>query len=441
MKRLIYLILPLLLLLLFIGTKSVIESISIGASKITYNTDERTLDVTSGIEGTTNQLGTELWNNLVVNNSGEQIDNGKAVYATGIQGDSIMEIALASNTSSSLAGRTLGLATGDIPDGGYGFVTRYGYVRDFNTSALNLTGGVYLGTNGDLTMTKPTPPSVVKVMGGLIYSHASDGIFTVAMSDIAERIITGKGYNFTSNGVGAGTFWKGGFYDWSATDANLNEGSTTVTYGTADDGYSAHGSVVCGGAGSVNTGVVGLRVTGTSITDAGVLTPGDADTIISDITAVATDEFYEAKKFVGTTTYELITMSGSPTTYSLDFNYGYSKYEDLGNRDFYLTGLECIWQGGAADATTFDIILLHHKTTGWTYAASGFVAGDGSIAQRSVDQAGFLRVENGVDGAWKRTNINQFINGNGSEGIMFKIITGANGTIQTMDMHVGVAVD
>lgn len=38
-------------------------------------------------------------------------------------------------------------------------------------------------------------------------------------------------------------------------------------------------------------------------------------------------------------------------------------------------------------------------------------------------------------GAYKRTNLNQYINGNGSDGVLIQVITGGNNTVQTMDMH------
>ena len=178
-----------------------------------------------------------------------------------------------------------------------------------------------------------------------------------------------------------------------------------------NDPHGKHASVVVGGAGTVDTGIIGLRVTGDSYEDSGgIITTSDADTIITDITAVALDEYYEGKKFVSTVTYELIVMSGSPTTYSLDFNYGLSKYEDVGNRDFYITTIEMGMNVSFTDAA-FNVELLHHKNTGWTYAATGFVSGDGFIESWANTYGPNDDVINGNWYPWKIIDINQFVDG------------------------------
>jgi cytoskeletal protein CcmA (bactofilin family) len=82
-----------------------------------------------------------------------------------------------------------------------------------------------------------------------------------------------KSYAFLTGS--SGTHYDAGFYSAPAADANLNEGSTTVTYGTANVGYAAHAFAVVGGAGAASggSGAVVLTVSGVSITDAGVRTP------------------------------------------------------------------------------------------------------------------------------------------------------------------------
>ena len=59
----------------------------------------------------------------------------------------------------------------------------------------------------------------------------------------------------------------------------------------------------------------------------------------------------------------------------------------------------------------------------------------------SDDHAGFRRVSNNVDAAWKRSMENTFVDGDGEEGFVIQVITGANSTIQIKDMHVEVAID
>jgi hypothetical protein len=183
------------------------------------------------------------------------------------------------------------------------------------------------------------------------------------------------------------TYYLAGYYDFAATDANLTQASLTQAYGSANNSYAAHAAIVAGGVGVVvGGGQVGLRVTGTSINDLGVRTPGDSETIVSDITTLALNQFVEGKKWLGTITFELFVVSGAPTSFSLDFNYGFAKYEDFGNRDFTVNDLECIGRGAGSDAG-FNITLFHHSTAGWTYAATGFVPGGTVIADMQTDEA------------------------------------------------------
>lgn len=259
-------------------------------------------------------------------------------------------------------------------------------------------------------------------------------IYNLVTGNTTTASIINKSYFFSSYGIGAGTYYKAGYFDAPATDANLTQAGTTVAYGTANNAYAAHGFVVCSGAGSVDAGTVGLRVTGTSITDAGVRTANDADTIITDITAVSADQYIEAKKFIGTTTYELIATSGSPTTYSFDFNYGFIKYEDFGNIDFTATDFEMVGRAGAND-TDFAVTLYKHSDIGWSYSAAAFTHGWTTICDLGTDHSTEDNIANGVDFAYKRAGLSTEVTGSMEEGIIIEIVTGANNSVQYADIH------
>jgi hypothetical protein len=328
----------------------------------------------------------------------------------------------------------LGLAAEDVLNGAAGLATYHGAITNVNTAAYS-QAPVYLASGGGITTTLPQYPTFRLLLGAVTVSDASNGVIGVTPAPV-PRASASKSYFFQSAGVGAGTFWEAGFYDWSATDANLTQASTTVTYGNAGTAYAAHPGIVPSGPGTVDTGVVGLRVTGTLDSESGTQTAAQTKTISNDITALTANTLVETSdKFSGQVTFELFVVSGAPTTYSLDFNYGYSKYEDFNNNDYTLTGFEAKWRGGAND-TGADIAVLHHKPTGWTYAATGFVAGNGDIARKSVDQAIDGNISNGLDGAWERVGLDTFINGNNGEGAIIQITTGAAGTFQTLDLHI-----
>jgi len=413
----------------------VASSPSWAAGQLSYDSVTKTFLADTGFSGVRVNVGQE--NHVrFFNDTGVKIDNGTPVNASGVDvTNGVVKGIVADAASPQTSSAVIGLATADVLDGQVGVATRHGEVNDIDTSLLGLGGILYLAPGGGLTNTRPQEPETILILGTVEIVNASTGRVLVDLSKFRRRGAS-RSYSFTSQGIGTGTWYKGGFYDWSATDSNLDEGATTQTYGTSGTAYAAHAGCVPSGPGTVNTGQVGLRVTGTEDSETGAQVATQIGIITEDITTLTADVMAEtSEKFSGQVTYDLYIVSGSPTAYSLDFNYGYSKYEDFGNRDATVTGIDVVWQGGGND-TGFDVALLHHKAAGWTYAATGFTPGNGDIARRSVDQTIDGNVSNGVDGAWKRIDLNQFIDGNGSEGVIYEIITGSINTIQTMDLHI-----
>jgi hypothetical protein len=200
---------------------------------------------------------------------------------------------------------------------------------------------------------------------------------------------------------------------------------------------------VFGGAGTVDAGQVGLRVNGASVSDLGAYNGTDTEDITDDITTLSLNQYIEtSKKWVGQVTYELYEVAPAGT-YSVDFNYGFAKYEDLGNNDFTITDFEVVGVAGATD-TSFNIRLLKHSATGWTYSAAAFIPGDGSVIDWFTDMgagAGNDNLTNGENFAWKRDNLSEFVDGDGSEGVLVEIFTGANGSVQSMDVHIGAQLE
>lgn len=372
----------------------------------------------------------------VYNNTLDTIYNGMPVWYTGNIGDSIATIGIATNRIDSIVDRFFGLATHQINPNSAGVINVRGYTRELDNSGYS-NDILYLG-DSILIDTVPAYPNKIVVAGGIISNSATEGIvYTYIDRSFGWHIIT-KDYSFTSQGIASGTWYVGGFYNFASTDANLTQAVPSQTYGTANSAHSSHAAIVCGGAGTATGGVVGLRVTGASITDDGILTLSDADTLLTDITAVSVNEYYESIKFVGILTYELITISGTPTSYAFDFNYGNAKYDDIGDRDYYVEGIECVGLASATDAD-FNIELLQHHTTGWTYAATGFAPGDGNIVSMYDDLNPYDNVVNGSEFTYKRTGLSTFIKGSESEGVLFRITTTQNNTVQFMNVHLTVA--
>jgi hypothetical protein len=408
------------------------------AGQLSYDVVSKTGLMDTGFSDVRINLGQEEHVRFF-NDTGDTILNGTVINAAGVDAtNSVLKGIKADASSPAFSSAVIGIATHDVPDGTVGLATAMGEVRDFDTTGLSVGGPVYLSeTAGILTSTRPKHPSNIVIMGSSLKSGASDGIFYAQISPFS-RTKLGRSFDFTSQGVGADTFWKAGYYDWNDASVTLTQASTTQTYGVVGRAKAAHPGIVPSGAGTVDTGQVGLQVTGTLDSESNGQTATQTQTITEDITTLTADVMAEAAgKFSGQVTFELYVVSGSPTAYSLEFNYGYSKYEDFDNVDYTITSLECIWRGGGAD-TSFDIALRHHKPVGWEFAASGFEPGNGDIIRRSVDQAIDSDVANGEEGSWERLGINTFIEGSGSEGVLIEVATGSNNSMQGLEMHIGV---
>jgi hypothetical protein len=210
-----------------------------------------------------------------------------------------------------------------------------------------------------------------------------------------------------------GTFYYGGYYSFAATD---NDFSTPPNWGTANLSYAAHFFVVLG---AETVDELTIRVTGTSITDAGVRTTSDTqDIVIPSGTAV--DSYFETpKKWLGTVVVSV--QSGTAKT----CNYGWCKYWDNNNNDFMIEGLEATWLGGATENSP-DILLRHHKATGWTFNSGAPPTPPAAVASMATDHDTEIKVALGEEGAWKRSNLNEKIFGGDSEGTIVEVVTTAN---------------
>ena len=249
-----------------------------------------------------------------------------------------------------------------------------------------------------------------------------------------------KSFSATTQGLGASPdIYLAGFYEAPAIDSNLTQAGTTQTYGTATKSQAAHAFLVAAAAGTATggSGAVTIVVSGISITDAGVRNASDTEVIVSDITAMTTDAYYEtSKKWLGQVTYTLTVGATGHTAYAADFNYGFCKYDDCGNRDFKITDFECVGFAGAND-TDLDIIIYHHSSAGWTYSAAAFVSGGTVIAQLNTDHSTDDQLVSGEHFAYKRDNLTTSVAGSGSEGFLVKVSSSANNAIEYINVHIG----
>jgi len=149
--------------------------------RIFYDSTHGTLNVFNGEADITLEVGQEQYVR-VYNNSGATIGNGKPCYFTGASGE-VPTIGLA-NATSSAKYNVQGLATHEIENNTYGYITVQGMVRGMDTSGLTAGQNFFLGlTDGALQNASPSYPNFPMCMGYVVKSHASDGEVLIATQD------------------------------------------------------------------------------------------------------------------------------------------------------------------------------------------------------------------------------------------------------------------
>ena len=141
--------------------------------RLFYDSANGALAVYNQIADITMQVGQEQWVKCY-NNSGATIPNGKAVYVASSHGGT-PAIALADATSENTA-YALGLATHDIPNGTYGYVTQSGVVNGIDTSAFAPGQRLHISTTpGGLQVAAPNYPAYSVEIGEVLLSDSSNG--------------------------------------------------------------------------------------------------------------------------------------------------------------------------------------------------------------------------------------------------------------------------
>lgn len=113
------------------------DEVTIGDGAITWNTDERTLDVVLNATGVTLQVGQEVLVR-VQNNTGSSLANGTLVqYAGSIGASGFFRVEPFDATSAGNPRHLIGVLTEDVANGDVGFATAFGKVRGIDTLAVS----------------------------------------------------------------------------------------------------------------------------------------------------------------------------------------------------------------------------------------------------------------------------------------------------------------
>jgi len=371
------------------------------------------------------------------NNSGSTITNGMLVNASGYTNvvvgaytNHVFKGALADSSSPATSSVIIGFATHDVLAGAVGVVAYRGDVHDVDTS--HLAGGpIYASTNGLTTSTRPVYPANIVVVGGIVQDPATNGVIYAQISSFTRQTVVNNA-QFSSAGIGSGSQFIAGNYEWDSDDVTLTQSSTNHTIGTAGVATDAHAGICTAGGATVGGGgTVGILVFGTSSVDDGTITEDDFEVLTTNIVTLTTDQYLEtSKNWVRQPEYQTYVTSGSPTSWSVSFNHGFSAYVDAANQDFSLISIRTEGVCGQNDSD-FNVKMYHHKPTGWTYAASGFVPGNGIIADfETTYGATYSNIAIGKGFKFKVVGLNTFIRGSEDEGYLIETTTGNNNSVQ-----------
>lgn len=160
------------------------------------------------------QIGQEM-HIRAINKTGTTISNGEVVYISGAQGNR-PTIDLADSGNYTNATRVIGVATEEIGNNLYGYVTTEGIVRDLDTSAYTEGDCVFVGTvSGSFSTITPADGDARVKIGTIIKSHITDGWLKVRINEDKYMFgdVDGGNYSlFESDGtlkfIGNGTVWK-----------------------------------------------------------------------------------------------------------------------------------------------------------------------------------------------------------------------------------------
>lgn len=158
-----------------------------------YDSANGAIAFRNDVQGITMQIGQEDWIR-VYNDTGSTISNGKPVYISG-SNNNFPTIALANATAETTV-HAIGLATHDIANGSYGYVTTKGVVNDVDTSAFSAGDKVHVGlTDGAIQAAAPTYPNFAVDLGYVLTadSAGAGGSILVSIVDHVFEVVRTTG--------------------------------------------------------------------------------------------------------------------------------------------------------------------------------------------------------------------------------------------------------
>ena len=320
--------------------------------ELSWNNQENTLDLVTGSDNVTIQLGQEVVL-YARNRSGATMSDGQVVMVDGSQGNN-PTISLAQANTVENARKTIGVVTQTIPNNSNGFITLIGKVRD-----LVLDNGTY--SEGDVVYLSDT------AAGGLTNIEPAISV------EIGHVLATSNGGN--TNGVlevqinnGAGT------YELEQTlNAAIATNATDITTNTADiatntTDIATNTSGVATNASNIATNTADIATNATNIDD-----------IVATSYPYTTDFISGVERTRNLTTID--AFSGFKFSGSLTSVYVGSNVTSIGNGSFDdCTGLTSITIGNSVTSIGGNAFIGCNSLSSITIPNSVITLGNGSFA-------------------------------------------------------------
>lgn len=252
-----------------------VTPITANIGQMFWDTGEHT--VTLGMEnGVQQQIGLESY---IWVKASSAITDGQVVMWTGAQGDNVTAAPANVAVAGFRAGYVLGVATQNIPNNGFGYITTFGLVHGLNTNAYNVGDLLWVDptTPGGLTATQPSAPNYQIQVATVTKKSGGDGHIQVIirpepkLDDLSDVALTSPSNNQALIYNSATNTWVNG------VPTGLPAGSNTQVQ------YNNNGSL----AASANFTFTSTTNTLTSNVFRSTATTGTAPFIVNSTTQVA----------------------------------------------------------------------------------------------------------------------------------------------------------
>ena len=202
-----------------------------------YDENDKSLTYYNDEADVAMNIGREMWIRIR-NDSGAAILNGKVVYINDAQGQ-FPTIRLA-RADTAISSRVIGIATHDIGNNEFGYVTTVGEIKGLNTNAFDDGDLLFLSavTAGEMTITAPLAPNRVVQVATVIHAHPSQGKLychpendSIPSTGIVDSTATGRALITAANAAAGRTTL--GLADGTATLSLSSASTASLTVATS----------------------------------------------------------------------------------------------------------------------------------------------------------------------------------------------------------------